>query len=110
MVPSNGQNEPTSSDEKERSTAEIEGFLGFREIRSMIRVWGSASIVLRCPAIALSPLHSLLLSLSLFVASGCGDYLRAFFVFIMTAYTEADLAAELEQSKLNVQLSVLFLF
>jgi hypothetical protein len=28
----------------------------------------------------------------------------------MTAYTEADLAAELEQSKLNVQLSVLLLF
>jgi hypothetical protein len=48
-----------------RSTAEIGGFLAFREIRSMIRVWGSASIVLRCPAIALCPLHSLLLSLSL---------------------------------------------
>jgi hypothetical protein len=50
------------------------------------------------------------ISLSLFVASGRGDCLRAFFVFIMTAYTEADLAAELEQSKLNVQLSVLLLF
>jgi hypothetical protein len=48
--------------------------------------------------------------LSLFVASGRCDCLRAFFVFIMTAYTEADLAAELEQSKLNVQLSVLLLF
>jgi hypothetical protein len=65
MVPSNGQNEPTSSDEKGRSTAEIGGFLAFWEIRSMIRVWGSASIVLRCPAIDLCPLHSLLLSLSL---------------------------------------------
>jgi hypothetical protein len=110
MVPSNGQNEPTSSDEKGRSTAEIGRFLAFREIRSMIRVWGSASIVLRCPAIALCPLHSLLLSLSLFVASGRCDCLRAFFVFIMTAYTEADLAAELEQSKLNVSSLFFFFF